>query len=164
MDIEQAKIDILQWIEKFVEAPHPALGGWSPCPYARRARLDNKVDIRAGSDDLYQDLAEVKIEHWDVIALVYDPIKHDCVEFENTIQLANQEILTAKNMIALGDHPDEIEDVNGVVMNQGKWALIFVQDLLELNDKAKQLGDKGFYDTWPDEYLNDLFLHRKDPR
>jgi hypothetical protein len=32
------------WIENFVEVPHPALGGWPPCPYARKARLDRDYD------------------------------------------------------------------------------------------------------------------------
>jgi hypothetical protein len=39
MNIEQVKQDIESWIENFVEVPHPALGGFPPCPFARSARL-----------------------------------------------------------------------------------------------------------------------------
>jgi hypothetical protein len=49
-------------------------------------------------------------------------------------------------------------------MNQGTYALALVQSLSDLNDRAKQLASKGFYDTWPEEYLQPLFKHRKDPR
>ena len=49
-------------------------------------------------------------------------------------------------------------------MNQGKYALAVVQSLSDLDERARQMADKGFYDTWPEEYLTPLFKHRKDPR
>jgi hypothetical protein len=54
--------------------------------------------------------------------------------------------------------------VNGVVMNQGKYALVLVQSLSKLNTAAKQMSSKGFYHAWPEEYLTGLFEHRVDPR
>jgi len=56
MDLEQVKTDINRWIEEFLEIPNLALGGWSPCPYARRARLDKAYEVRLGQD-AYWDLA-----------------------------------------------------------------------------------------------------------
>ena len=41
---------LLKWMEEFVEKPHPGLGGWPPCPFARQARLSKNIDIRQGSD------------------------------------------------------------------------------------------------------------------
>jgi hypothetical protein len=67
-------------------------------------------------------------------------------------------------LIALADHPDDVETVNGVIMNQGTYAIIFVQDLAKLNHFAKILGKKDFYLDWPDEYLDVLFAGRIDPR
>jgi hypothetical protein len=64
----------------------------------------------------------------------------------------------------LEDHPDDVEDVNGVIMNQGKYALSLVQSLSDLDRRAKQMADKGFYHAWPEEYLTGLFENRKDPR
>jgi hypothetical protein len=49
-------------------------------------------------------------------------------------------------------------------MNQGKYALVLVQSLSKLNVAAKQMGSKGFYHAWPEEYLTELFEHRQDPR
>ena len=164
MNLDQAKTDIVEWITTFVEVPHPSLGDWSPCPYARRARLDNRIDIQAGTSNVYQDLKQVDVKDWDVVMLVYDPKNHTAEDFDQQIQQANQDMLVPNNTIALGDHPDEVENINGVIMNQGKWALVFVQKLDELNTKARAIGKIGFYDTWPEEYLDDLFLHRKDPR
>jgi hypothetical protein len=72
--------------------------------------------------------------------------------------------LLTKNLLALEDHPADPEIVNGVCMNQGTYALALVQSLSDLNDKAQMVAKKGFYDTWPNEYLQALFQHREDPR
>lgn len=164
MNLEQVKADIFEWIETFVETPHPSLGDWSPCPYARKARLDNRINIQLGTDNIYQDLVDVDIENWDVVITVYNPNRFTAEDFDSQVQQANREILLPSNRIALSDHPEEVENVNGVVMNQGAWALVFVQRLDELNSKARAIGKLGFYNSWPEEYLDDLFLHRKDPR
>ena len=80
------------------------------------------------------------------------------------VDTANTEFLLRKDILALEDHPDSVEDVNGVIMNQGKYALVLVQSLSKLNVAAKQMGAKGFYHNWPEEYLTGLFEHRQDPR
>ena len=67
-------------------------------------------------------------------------------------------------MLALEDHPSDVENVNGVIMNQGQYALALVQCLSDLNTKAQQMASKGFYHNWPEEYLQGLFQHRQDPR
>jgi hypothetical protein len=58
LDLETVKADIEQWIVNFVEVPHPALGGWAPCPYARKARLDRDYLVRVGVNP-YFDLLNV---------------------------------------------------------------------------------------------------------
>jgi hypothetical protein len=80
------------------------------------------------------------------------------------LEQANQEFLHRNDLIALEDHPADPEIVNGIVMNQGKYALALVQSLSDLNEKAASMGKKGFYNTWPEEYLQALFHHRQDPR
>ena len=38
------------------------------------------------------------------------------------------------------------------------------RELADLNEKSKIIAKKGFYDGWPDRYLELLFKYRKDPR
>jgi hypothetical protein len=70
----------------------------------------------------------------------------------------------AADLLALEDHPHDVEIVNGVCMNQGTYALALVQSVSDLNTKAQIMARKGFYDTWPEDYLQALFQHRQDPR
>lgn len=166
MKIETVTADILNWSETFVETPHPALGGWPPCPFARQARLNNTVQVLLGSDPWFDLKCRSRwgMYNWDVIAYVYDPKEWPYKRFHQAVDSANNELLSAKDMLALEDHPDCIEDVNGVIMNQGQYALIFVQSLSKLNSAAQQMASKGFYQDWPEKYLTELFAHRHDPR
>jgi len=166
LDLATVQSDIEHWIETFVEVPHPALGGWAPCPYARKARLDRDFTVRVGVNP-YFDLVNVArdgIGGKSVLILAYNPDEFSYEQFASDVTAANEEALLPKGFIALEDHPGDPEIVNGVSMNQGTYALALVQDLSDLNEKAQLVAKKGFYDTWPADYLEVLFKHRKDPR
>jgi hypothetical protein len=166
LKLETVKSDIEQWIETFVEVKNPALGNWPPCPYARKARLDRDFEVRLGLAPIH-DLTQVSrkgLEGKSVVIFAYDPTDISYTELSYAIDVCNQEFLLPNNLLALEDHPDDPEVVNGVVMNNGTYALALVQSLSDLNQKAKLIAQKGFYDTWPEEYLTAVFQHREDPR
>ncbi len=166
LDIEKVKADIESWIVNFVEVPHPALGGFPPCPYARTARLKQSYEVYLGVDPYYdlKNRARWGMGNKEVIVYAYDPTEWNHSLFSASLHSANTEFLLAADILALEDHPDDVENVNGVVMNQGTYALALVQSLSDLDAKAKLMARKGFYDAWPEEYLQALFQHRKDPR
>ena len=166
MDIITVTRDILTWSETFVEVPHPALGGWPPCPFARQARLKGTVGIFIGQDPYFdlESRAALGMQQYEVIVYAYDPSEWTLDIFSPRLQAANQDFLLAADLIVLEDHPTDVEDVNGVIMNQGKYALSLVQSLSDLDRRAQQMADKGFYHAWPKEYLTSLFENRKDPR
>jgi hypothetical protein len=164
MNFEQAKQDIITWVTDFVEKPNPLLNGWAPCPYARRARVDNKFDIRPGAINPISDCAFQLMDTLDVIAYVYDSKRFSAEEFNEMVDCLNAWHLLPRGMFALADHPADIETVNGVVMNQGTYAICFLQDLNKLNSHASMLAEKGFYQGWPEDYLSVLFAGRTDPR
>lgn len=166
MELEQVKQDIESWIENFVEVPHPALGGFPPCPFARQARMKRTFEVYLGSDPYYdlKNRARWGMGNREVIIYAYDPAEWSHELFSSSIESANTEHLLRNDILALEDHPADVENVNGVIMNQGKYALALVQCLSDLNTKAKQMAAKGFYHDWPEEYLQGLFHHRQDPR
>ena len=166
MNIEQVKQDIEQWIVNFVEVPHPALGGFPPCPYARSSRLKHSYDVFVGSDPYYdlKHRARHGMGNKEVIIYAYDPAEWSRELFASSIDQANQDCLLAADLLALEDHPADQEIVNGVCMNQGTYALALVQSISDLNTKAQLMARKGFYDSWPEDYLTALFQHREDPR
>ena len=166
LNIDTVAQDIEQWIVNFVEVPHPALGGWPPCPYARSARMKKSYDVRVGVDPYFdlKNQARWGMGNREVIIYAYDPVEWPYELFSNSLKNANNEHLLKADIIALEDHPTDVEMVNGVCMNQGTYALALVQSLSDLNVKAQTIATKGFYHNWPEDYLQGLFEHRKDPR
>lgn len=165
LNLETVKADIEKWIVDFVEVKNPALGNWPPCPYARKARLEQDFEVRIGTDP-YRDAMNISIDgiKKSVVIFAYDHMLWPHMEFEYQLEQANQLWLLPHDLICLEDHPCDPEIVNGVCMNQGDYALMLVQSLSDLNEKAQVMANKGFYDTWPEDYLQMLFKHRKDPR
>jgi hypothetical protein len=165
LDLERVAYDVERWIANFVEVPHPALGGWAPCPYARKARLDRDFEVRLGVNP-YFDLKFVATTgiNKSVVIFAYESTAYSYEQFHGQLKSANTEFLLSKDLLVLEDHPDAPELVNGVSMNQGTYALALVQNLTDLNEKARLMACKGFYASWPEEYLQELFQHRQDPR
>ena len=166
LDIAQVTQDILHWSETFVEVPHPALGNWAPCPFARKARLAGTVKIIVGSDPYFDLFTRCKdgLGTAEVVIYAYDPADWDCATFHSSLDQANREFLLAHDLLVLEDHPADPEIVNGISMNQGTYALAMLQSLSKLNTAAAQMHTKGFYESWPADYLEQLFQHRADPR
>ena len=166
LDLDQVTADMIKWVVDFVEVQHPALGGWPPCPYARQARLTGDFDVRVGND-LLTDLKEIAwkgLGGKSVVAIAYDPVLWPHEKFAEILEQANNDFLLAADIIVLEDHPDDLEIVNGLCLNQGTYALALIQSLGDLNKKAKAMARQGFYDAWPEKYLTALFKHRIDPR
>lgn len=166
LDLDQVKQAIDTWIMNFVEVPHPALGGWPPCPYARAARMKKSYEIVLGTDPYFdlKNRGRWGLGNKEVWIYVYDAALWSHAQFSASIDAANQEHLLSKDIIALEDHPSDPEVVNGVTMNQGTYALALVQGLSDLNAKARAMAHKRFYEAWPETYLQGLFRHREDPR
>ena len=166
MDIKTVTQDILAWSETFVEVPHAALGGWAPCPFARQARLRGTVGIFVGKEPYFdlESRSAAGMQQYEVIIYAYDPGEWTYNYFSPRLKAANRDFLLAADLIVLEDHPASVEDVNGVIMNQGKYALSLVQSLSKLNIQSKLLAQKDFYQTWPNNYLDELFSDRDDPR
>ena len=149
MELEQVKQDIENWIINFVEVPHPALGGFPPCPFARQARIKRSFEVYLGTDPYYdlKNRARYGMGNQVVIIYVYNPQEWPHEIFAASIESANTEHLLHADILALEDHPDDVENVNGVIMNQGQYAMALVQSLSDLNAKAKIMANKGFYDA-----------------
>ena len=154
--LEQSKVeqDLLKWIEEFVEKPHPALGGWPPCPYARQARLSSSFLVMQGTtpewdvEDLHQNYDWSK----EVVVLWYQP-DHDGQEFVDRCSKIREKYIE-HDLAVLEGHPDVDEILSGIRMNFDTCPIIIVQKLDELNEAADKLKDKGYYEHWNDEMLD----------
>jgi hypothetical protein len=163
LDTVKIKEQLINWMQTFVEKPHPALGGWAPCPFARQARINNSIEIRFSEPsllayDVYKSLKTLD-QGREVVVLCWD---HNLigVEFVQELVLALNRELMPKNYVILEDHPNSPEWVNGVCMNFGTCGLFVIQKLDKLNTAADQLRSKGYYDHWDQAAMDGVVTWR----
>lgn len=149
--LEQFKSDILDWSKDFVEKPNPRLGGWEPCPYARSARLQNKVQYAFVLENDFLKTVEETCANFDdqfdltiVGTFAKDLSPNEINDFSQHLR----SLYRGKDIWPLFDHPDETEVVAGVVMNNGKYLLALIQRLSTLKKASEHLVSKGYYDSW----------------
>lgn len=163
LDQELVKKQLHQWLTEFVEVPNPALGTWAPCPYARQARINDKIELLFWEDitdpwsQIHKAIESIKLGK-EVAVIFFD---HTKISFANLIKVvheANESIMP--EYVILEDHPDAEEYINGVKMNFGYCGLLVVQQLNKLNQVADQLQAKGYYNTWSKENIDEVVTWR----
>lgn len=163
MSVEQLKEDVSDWILNWVSVYNKQLGS-VPCPYAKAALLDGKINWMAASnvDELrgmikMLPLTDLKDE---LIVIGLERKAISVIELTSTVHLHNEITLMPHNIVALEDHPDDEEFINGVKMNQGTWALVMIQRLDKINKASKILEIQGYYKNWSQEELDDVVTWR----
>jgi hypothetical protein len=152
-------IDNLQkWLIEFVEKPNPLLGNWSPCPFARNARINNKISIQFSEvDELYTIIKSSLslLDDKEVVVICFDHTMINPIITQELVEEFNKELMP-KNYVILEDHPDAPEYVNKVKMNFGKCGLLILQKLDKLTIASEQLSNKGYYDCWSKDELDEV--------
>lgn len=160
MNKEEIKLKLNQWLINFVEKPNPMLNNWPPCPYARQARVANKIHIVFDSPlEIVQYISSLGT--YDVVVLCFDHAEFSSSQIELFTKHINS-ILMWKDYVVLEDHPDAEEYINGVKMNFGECGLMVLQRLSKLNTAADQLKEKGYYNIWSKENLDQVVTWRYD--
>jgi len=157
--VNEVKEYILKWIEEFVSVNNVNLNNWPPCPYARQAVLDNKILWYEFDSDILENLIDQEWDNNYDLCIIHTPgVSSDYLSEQ--VYKANS-FLMPKDIVCLEDHPDDIEEINGVIMNNGKYPLIFKQKLSNLQMFSETLKRKGYYDIWSEQNLEDVVNWRQ---
>jgi hypothetical protein len=157
-DHYEIKIKLLNWLENFVEKPNKDFNNWPICPFARQARLNNKIAIIFCDSNEWISSAKNNLKELDtneVLVLCFDHTAIDPLIFSEEVKNLNCELIP-NNFVALEDHPTLTELVNGVPMNFGHCALLVVQHLDRLTLASEQLMSKGYYNHWNSNEMSNV--------
>jgi len=151
--VDSASNDIEDWILNFLSKPSTTFAGLPPCPYAKRAWLDGKVLVRhIHSQELELAIKSSKDsfpDNKDVILFCVDPVSITPKELDDLCTSTDKFVL-------LVDHPDLVEEIQGVVLNQGKYAIVFMQRRNQLIDARAELEHTNYYENFPASYKKDI--------
>jgi hypothetical protein len=156
--------NIESWILNTLSTRSEVFNGLPPCPYAKSAWLDGKVQIHHldGKFPVAEHLSaelENYTYHWpkgkEVVVLGFDPLSILPYKLSNIIDSA-EPMLSKRGYTALEDHPFEREEVAGVHLNQGEWALVLLQPTDKLVEARKWLESKNYYKNWDADYKDSV--------
>ena len=144
------------WILNDLSSPIATLNGFSKCPYAKTAFLENKVKFYTNVeiDEIAKNWKDDEIE----VAVIN---LGDISSYEITLQteLLNR-IYMPLDFIFLDDHVDNEERMNDIVFNNGKYNVLFMQRKSKLDLATKKLEKLGYYKNWTKEYYDEVVSWR----
>ena len=160
---------IRKWISKFITKPNPVFGDLPPCPFARKAMLEDKVEFvelprTADWRTIYQHIWNFDFDSKDVLCIIAEP---DHFTDTQTVSIADElnSRFMPHDVVILEDHPDISEKVKHVKLNNGEYILFLAQSLSKLNRFSKMLESGPYYKNWSKSYLRSVkgFRERKTP-
>jgi hypothetical protein len=160
----QATEYITRWMKEFVEQEHPVFAGLPACPYARQARLSGRVRMihmtsAEPDSNCWQHISNTDFDKNDALVLILEPKRwtlkytHDVVDQLNSVFMP-------RDVVVLEDHPKQKEEINGVIVNNGRYTLLLCQRLSTLNRFSEILKKKGYYDQWSKKNIADVVTWR----
>jgi hypothetical protein len=163
------KQELINWATHVLSVKTEYYNDNPPCPFALTALQQGFAHVKYGfgpyMSDVMQTIANYPKEMSMVIHAQIDP-KFSAKELKEWTKLHNREVCK-KDLWLISFHPED--DPNENMEDDGdfeeliddEYALVFVQNLTELNDASKVLEIKGYYDNLPDEDLSELSVRRK---
>jgi hypothetical protein len=152
--------EFTQHILDFVERPHPKLGNLPVCPFARKARLENRIQFevleltREGVLGLVPSF-EAKPEFDTLICI--DPRKDglSAVEVRRLVEVLRPPLL-AMNLEALGGHPEDLFNIDGLYTRREPYPNVQLQRS-DIAERAYQsIKNSGYYERWTEDNLRDV--------
>ena len=152
--------EVIKWVKEFVEVPHPVFADLPPCPYAKQARLDGKVEfVEVPTSDpdslINKHIDEFNFVEKDVLVLIFQPERWSVDETVNLADNLNEKYKT-QNILIMEDHPLKAEAVKDVKLNQGKYILFFVQSRTKVATFEKMLRKTEYYKNWDSKYEEEV--------
>ena len=156
--------NIESWILERLSRPSDVFAGLPPCPYAKRAWLDNQVKTHY-LDETFPLERSISAEienytyHWpkntEVVVLGFDPLRILPSTLSDILDHAKT-MLDKRGYTALEDHPFEREEVCGIHLNNAEYALVLIQPTQKLIEARQYLETKNYYKNWTDKYKEDV--------
>ena len=157
--------EIRDWSKYALEVSSPDFNGLPPCPYAKAAWQENKVDVLFKTDSENYIALYVALTEWDdskeLVIIADTEFVEDPDEFHYFVDSLNEvisnEAFEDKDFWVMGFHPEDesnalIDDGTFEGETETQYAMFFVQRLSKLERAAETLRPLGYYEKYFKEY------------
>ena len=147
--------DLIGWVRRLSESK-TELGGFSVCPFAKKALEDKKVFWSyIGYECVSYILSYVGLST-DFEVIVFFNLSKNLTD-QDLIDIISKLQKERSDLIFLKDHPDNPGFINGISTGNGEYPAILVQPRDKLEEARNKLKKTKYYDYWSEEYKNEIW-------
>lgn len=171
--IEDSEAEVIhrmvEYMKGFLEKSHQVFGGLPICPFARKARLDNRILYKVHRFASVPDASEIELiqefcqeQRYEVL-LVMHPEQQALtqLQMQKFIEKLNEQIAAA-GLIAFSGHPEQEFNIQGISTRQEPYLNFTVQFQQRLKDASDLLlKTTSYYQNWTAENLRDVGIPRE---
>jgi hypothetical protein len=160
--MNELNANIEHWILNHLSKPNSVFNNLPPCPYAKKAWMEGNVLVKHIKNPVAYNL-KTEISNYayqwpgkEVVIFAFNPAKISAYELTELVESLQRKVLDNWGLVALEDHPDEVEEIDTVVLNNGEHGLVLLQERSKLEEARKHLDSLGYYKYWPEDYKKDV--------
>lgn len=173
--------EVRLWSKHYLEIPNVHLNNMPACPFAKKAWLENKVDIQhrdpniGYTRNLHQYVQKLVFPEKEILIFCDIFFKgYSLNKFQKIIDNFNNQY-NKKDLYFLGFHPknpptdEEQEFLTNPSGNKSDlphstidFSMMLVQKFSQLYEASDRLKRMGYYDKWPKEYYDDVVAQRQE--
>ena len=158
--------EVTQHIIDFVEQPHPKLGNLPVCPFARKARLENRIQFEVLELTREGILALVTsfLARPEIHLMICIHPRRDGLSSAEVGRLAEtlNQTLQDMNLLAIGLHPEDSFNIDGLYTRREPYPSIQIIRL-DVGEAAHQsIKNTGYYDRWTGGNLRDCMYSQEE--
>ena len=160
--------DILSWSKDFLEIPNKHLNNFPVCPYAKKTRLDNQVNIIEHNDSstyLEALIKEANNFKGKISIVACSDLSITADELADYIHALNY-IYVPKDVYLMASHPEDFDEEIDFLQDttwesHNDFLMVLIQSFDELEEASTSLKKIGYYDNWNEDYFSGTVEQRK---
>ena len=147
--------DLINWIQRISEKKDE-LGGFSICPFAKRALEEKKVFWSYIGQECVAYILRYIESTTDFEVIIFYNLKKNLTDNDLKVIISKLQV-KMPDLVFLKDHPDNPGFINGVNTSNNEYPTILVQPRNKLEEARNKLLKTKYYDYWSEEYKKEIF-------
>jgi len=166
--VRTIKEDILSWSKDFLEIPNKHLNNFPVCPYAKKTRLDNHINIVEHNDPstyLEAIIKEADNFKGKISIVACSDLSITADELADYIHALNY-VYVPRDVYLMASHPEDFDEEIDFLQDtawesHNDFLMVLIQSFDELEEASTSLKKIGYYDNWNEDYFSGTVEQRK---
>jgi hypothetical protein len=166
--VRTIKEDILSWSKDFLEIPNKHLNNFPVCPYAKKTRLDNHINIIEHNDpSTYLEAVIKEADNFKgkISIVACSDLSITADELADYIHALNY-VYVPRNVYLMASHPEDFDEEIDFLQDtawesHNDFLMVLIQSFDELEEASTSLKKIGYYDNWNKDYFSGTVEQRK---